>query len=62
MSAEIKSGEEIVNEFFSGLSSAEDLDADTVSCIVDLFNSGKLSDRNITNGLADLRNPDNDED
>ncbi len=62
MSANIKSGDEILDEFFAGLTDVKDLDDDTVNCIVDLYNAGKLTDRNIANGLADLRKADDDED
>lgn len=61
MNTKIKSGEEILDEFFSGLLDIEGLDEDTVKCIVDLYDDGKLTDRNISNGLAELRKPDNDE-
>ena len=62
MSADIKSGEEILAEFFTGLSDVKGLDEDTVNCIVDLYNTGKLTDKNIANGLAELRKIDDDED
>lgn len=62
MSTDIKSGEEILNEFFSGLIGVKGLDDDMVNCIVDLYNTGKLTDRNIANGLAELRKADDDED
>ena len=55
MSTEIKSGKEILDKFFEDIKSDEELDQDTVAAIVDLYESGKLSDRNLTNTLSELR-------
>lgn len=55
MSTEIKSGKEILDKFFEDIKSDEELDQDTVAAIVDLYESGKLSDKNLTNILSELR-------
>ena len=61
-STKIKSGKEILYEFFEDIKSDEKLDPDTVAAIVDLYESGKLTDRNLTNALYELReNRDNGE-
>lgn len=55
MSTEIKSGKEILDEFFEDIKSDEKLDQDTVTAIVDLYESGNLTDKKITNKLSELR-------
>ena len=59
----IKSGKEILTEFFSGLETDESLDSDTVAAVTQLFNDGKLSDKSIANALSELRDAqDSDKD
>lgn len=61
MSTEIKSGKEILDEFFEDIKTDEKLDEDTATAIVDLYESDKLTDRNLTNALSELReDQDND--
>ncbi len=55
MSTEIKSGKEILDEFFKDIKTDEKLDQDVAVAIVDLYESGKLTDRNLTNTLSELR-------
>lgn len=55
MNNEIKSGKEILTEFFSGLEKDESLDSDTVAAITELFKDGKLSDKSVANALSELR-------
>lgn len=55
MSTEIKSGKEILDEFFEDIKTDEKLDQDVAAAIVDLYESGKLTDRNLTNTLSELR-------
>jgi hypothetical protein len=55
MSTEIKSGKEILDEFFEDIKTDEKLDQDVAAAIVDLYESGKLTDRNLTNTLSKLR-------
>jgi hypothetical protein len=61
MSTEIKSGKEILDEFFEEVKGDEKLEKNTAGAIIDLYNYGKLTDRNLTNALSDLRDKkDND--
>ena len=55
MSTEIKSGKEILDEFFEDIKTDEKLDQDVATAIIDLYESGKLTDRNLTNTLSKLR-------
>ena len=55
MSREIKSGKEILDEFFERIESDKELDQDTVAAIVELYRSGRLTDTGLTNALSELR-------
>ncbi len=59
MSTEIKSGKEILDEYFEEVKADEELDQDIIVAIDNLYKSGKLTDRNLTNALSELRE-DND--
>ena len=59
MEKEIKSGKEILDEFFEEIKKDEKLDPDTSSAITELYEDGKLTDKNLTNALSALRE-DND--
>lgn len=60
MKTDIKSGQEILDEFFSELAIEEELDTKTVQLIVELYKDGRLSDRNVLNNLAEMREEAND--
>ncbi len=61
MSTEIKSGKEIMEEFFEEIKTDEKLEQDTAAAIVNLYESDKLTDKNLTNALSELReDKDND--
>lgn len=63
MSNEIKSGKEILTEFFSDLEKDDSLDSNTVAAVILLYKEGKFSDRNIANALSQLReDQDSDKD
>ena len=55
MNEEIKSGKEILTEFFADLENVKELDSDTVSAVLNLYEEGRLSVTNIANALSDLR-------
>ncbi len=55
MSTEIKSGNAILDEFVEDIKTDEKLDQDVAAAIVDFYESGKLTDRNLTNTLSELR-------
>ena len=55
MSKEIKSGKEILDEFFEDIKADEELDQGTTEAIINLYKTGKLTDRNLTNALTELR-------
>jgi len=55
MSDEIKSGKQILDEFFIEIDNMSDVDANVVCTIIDLYKTGKFSDKNLSNALLDLR-------
>lgn len=55
MEQKIKSGKQILDEFFEEIKGEENVDEATISGIVDLYQTGKLSDNNLTNALSGLR-------
>jgi hypothetical protein len=55
MSDEIKSGKEVLDEFFNSIKDDTDLDQETVAELVALYEQNKLTDKNSSNALAELR-------
>jgi predicted RNA-binding protein with RPS1 domain len=55
MSDEIKSGKQILDEYFQEIKSMLNVDENVVNCIIDLYETGKLSDKNLSNALLELR-------
>jgi len=51
----LKNGGEILDEFFSKIEQLEGVDSDLAMALKDLYQKDKLSDKNITNALNDLR-------
>jgi hypothetical protein len=52
---EIKSGKQILDEFFQEIKIMPDVDEKVVDNIIALYEAGKLSDKNISNSLLELR-------
>ena len=55
MTDQIKSGQEILDEFFSQIIDIEGVDQDVAKTIIKLYQEGKLTNTNITNELQKLR-------
>ena len=56
MGTQVKTGKEIVAEYFKEIQELPGVDKEIIALITSLFNQDKLSDKNITNGLQALRN------
>lgn len=54
MSNEIKSGKEVIDEFFSKIMNIEGVDKKTVERLTSLYSEGKLTDTNIQNAMGQL--------
>jgi len=51
----IKSGKEVIDEFFSEILNIEGVDEKTVAMLVQLYSDDKLTDTNIQNELDGLK-------
>ncbi len=65
MEDKIKSGKDVIDEFFSEIPNIDNVDEKTVNAIVELYSENKLTDKNIQNALDELLrnelNPKNNE-
>ena len=55
MSDEIKSGKEVIDEFFAEILNVEGVDLRTVEKLVELYSENKLTDSKIQNALEELK-------
>ncbi len=54
MSDEIKSGKEVIDEFFAEIMNIEGVDGKTVEKLTSLYSEGKLTDTNVQNAMGQL--------
>lgn len=54
MDKKIRSGKDVIDEFFSEIYNIENVDKKTVDALVTLYSTGKLTDKNIQNVLEGL--------
>jgi len=55
MTDRIRSGQEILEEFFTEIASIEGIDQDVANIVINLYREGKLTDTNLSNELARIR-------
>ena len=55
MKQEIKSGKQILDEFFQEIKNLSNIDESVVNTLIKLHESGKLSEKSIANALLELR-------
>lgn len=55
MTEQIKSGQEILDEFFSQIIDIEGVDQDVAKTVLRLYQEGKLTNINISNELSRIR-------
>lgn len=55
MDNQIKSGKDVIDEFFAEILNIEGTDESTVSKLIELYGDNKLTDRNIQNALEELK-------
>lgn len=58
MPENIKSGKEILDDFFDNIKTLNDVDENIVGKLIELYKAGKLTSTNISNTLAKLREDD----
>jgi hypothetical protein len=54
MSDEIKTGKEVIDEFFADIMNIKGVDEKIVANLTSLYNEGKLTDTNIQNAMDQL--------
>lgn len=55
MAEKIKSGKEVIEDFFSELPTIEGTDEKTVRKLIDLYKEKKFTDSNIQNALEEMK-------
>lgn len=55
MDKQIKSGKEVIDEFFAEILNVEGTDESTVNKLIELYGENKLTDSNIQNALEELK-------
>lgn len=55
MTDRIKSGQEVIDEFFSEILNVEELDREIVEVLINLYQEGKLTSVNLSNELEGIR-------
>jgi hypothetical protein len=54
MDDKIKSGKDVINDFFAEIYNIPNADKKTVDALVELYSQGKLSDKFVQNTLDDI--------
>ncbi len=55
MTDRIRSGQEVLDEFFTEIASMDGIDNDVADIVINLYREGKLTDTNLSNELARIR-------
>lgn len=55
MAEQIKSGQEILDEFFSQITKIDGIDKDVAAAVLKLYKDGKLTNTNLSNELSSIR-------
>jgi len=56
----VKSGKEILDDFFNGIQEIENVDKDIAKMLSELYQNDKLTDTNVKNELQKLRDGNKD--
>lgn len=62
MEEKVKSGKEILDDFFENIDTIENVDPEIAKMLNKLYNDDKLTDTNVKNELQTLRETDVDKD
>lgn len=54
MDNKIKSGKDVIDDFFAEIYNIPNADKSTIDALVNLYSQGKLSDKNVQNTLDEL--------
>jgi len=55
MDKQIKSGKEVIDDFFAEILNVEGTDESTVNKLIELYSERKLTDSNIQNAMEELK-------
>lgn len=55
MNNDVKTGKEVIEEFFAEILDIKGIDQKTVAMLIDLYKDDKLTDSNIQNALEELK-------
>ncbi len=55
MTDQIRSGQEVLEEFFTEIASMDGIDNDVANIVINLYRDEKLTDTNLSNELARIR-------
>jgi hypothetical protein len=55
MDKKVKSGKEILDDFFTNISSIENVDKELAESLANLYQQGKLTDINVKNEIQKIR-------
>lgn len=58
MENKVKSGKEILNDFFKNIENIPNVDIDIARMLLNLYNQNKLTDTNVKNELSNLPKKD----
>ena len=54
MDDKIKSGKDVIDDFFAEICNIPNADKKTIDALVELYSQGKLSDKNVQNTLDEI--------
>ena len=57
----IKSGKEVLDDFFKNITTIDNIDVSIATCLMELYTKGKLTDKNVANELQIIRQQDDNE-
>lgn len=57
----VKSGKEILDDFFNDISAIENVDNTIAESLLELYRQGKLTDKNVVNELQKIRTENENE-
>lgn len=55
MDSKVKSGKEILDDFFKNIAAIKDVDTSIANSLAELYTQGKLTDKNVANELQKIR-------
>ena len=59
--SKVKSGKEILDDFFKNITAIEDVDTSIANSLSVLYSQGKLTDKNVANELQKIRRQNGNE-